>query len=106
VNTEDLPLFADLTGPERAALDACLRIRTFPAQVMIVHEGDPSHSLYLILEGRVKVFTGTEDGREALLCTQAAGEYFGEMGLLDGAPRSASVITLERTRLAIIPASG
>jgi CRP/FNR family transcriptional regulator, cyclic AMP receptor protein len=99
---EDFPLFAGVGEPERAALQACMHTRTYPARVMVVSEGDESHSLYLILDGRVKVFTSDEDGREALLCTQGPAEYFGEISLLDDAPRSASVMTLERTRLAML----
>jgi CRP/FNR family transcriptional regulator, cyclic AMP receptor protein len=99
---EEFPLFAGLGGQARAALEACLHTKVYPARVMVVSEGDDTRSLYLILDGRVKVFTSDEEGREALLCTQGPGEYFGEMSLFDEAPRSASVMTLERTRLAML----
>lgn len=99
---ERFSLFSDLAPEERAALEGCLHLRSYPPRVMVVSEGDDTHSLYLILEGKVKVFASDEDGREALLCTQGPGEYFGEMSLFDDAPRSASVMTLERTRLAML----
>jgi CRP/FNR family transcriptional regulator, cyclic AMP receptor protein len=102
MTAEDLPLFAGLDDAERSALEGCLHVRRYPERVTIINEGDISHSLYLILEGRVKVFTTGEDGREAVFCTQGPGEYFGEVALADDAPRSASVITLARTRLAIL----
>jgi CRP/FNR family transcriptional regulator, cyclic AMP receptor protein len=99
---ERFSLFSDLTPEDRAALEGCLHTRTYPGRVLVVSEGDDTRSLYLILEGRVKVFTGDEQGREALLCTQGPGEYFGEVSLFDDAGRSASVMTLERTRLATL----
>jgi CRP/FNR family transcriptional regulator, cyclic AMP receptor protein len=101
-NGEEIPLFAGLNGADRSALEACLHVRSYPERVTIVNEGDISNSLYLILEGKVKVFTTSEDGREAVFCTQGPGEYFGEVALADDAPRSASVITLAPTRLAIL----
>jgi CRP/FNR family transcriptional regulator, cyclic AMP receptor protein len=99
---ETFPLFAGLGAHEHAVLEACLHTRTHPPRVLVVSEGDDTRSLYLILEGRVKVFTSDEQGREALLCTQDPGEYFGEISLFDDAGRSASVMTLERTRLAML----
>jgi CRP/FNR family transcriptional regulator, cyclic AMP receptor protein len=102
IPAEALPLFAGLDDAERNALEACLHVRSYPGRVTIINEGDLSHSLYLILEGRVKVYVSDEDGREVVLCTQGPGEYFGEVALVDDAPRSASVITLAHTRLAIL----
>jgi CRP/FNR family transcriptional regulator, cyclic AMP receptor protein len=102
INTQEFPLFAGLDDAERNTLESCLHIRSYPERVTIINEGDISHSLYLILEGKVKVFTTGEDGREAVFCTQGPGEYFGEVALADDAPRSASVITLAHTRLAIL----
>jgi CRP/FNR family transcriptional regulator, cyclic AMP receptor protein len=67
----------------RSGLDACLHIWSYPERVTIVNEGDISNSLYLILEGKVKVCTTGEDGREAVFCTQGPGEYFGEAALAD-----------------------
>ena len=78
--------------------------RSFPKNAIIVNEGDETHSLYVLLSGRVKVFMTGEDGREVVLNTMYAGEYFGEI-VLDGGPRVASVMTLEPCRLFIIPQS-
>ena len=72
-------------------------VKTFPKQAVIVNEGDETDSLYIILSGRVKVFLSDEAGKEIVLGTQGPGEYFGEM-VLDGGPRSASVMTLEACR--------
>lgn len=76
--------------------------RTFPRHAVIVNEGDETDSLYVVLAGRAKVFITGDDGREVVLSTVEAGDYFGEM-VLDGGPRSASVMTLEPCRLFVIP---
>jgi CRP/FNR family cyclic AMP-dependent transcriptional regulator len=77
-------------------------LKSFPKNTIIVSEGDETDSFYIIVEGRVKVFVSDEEGREIVLATQGPGDYFGEM-VLDGGPRSASVMTLEPSRFAVIP---
>ena len=77
-------------------------LKSFPRNTIIVSEGDETDSFYIIVEGRVKVFVSDEEGREIVLATQGPGDYFGEM-VLDGGPRSASVMTLEPARFAVIP---
>lgn len=77
-------------------------MRTFQRHSVIVNEGDETDSLYVLLSGRAKVFITGEDGREVVLNTIEAGDYFGEI-VLDGGPRSASVMTLEPSRLFVIP---
>src|SRR5690349_5316843 len=72
--------------------------RSYRKNVVVVNEGDDTDSLYVLLSGRVKVFCTGDDGREVVLHTMEAGDYFGEL-VLDGGPRSASVMTLENARL-------
>ena len=76
--------------------------RSYPKNTIIVSEGDKTDSLYVILEGRVKVFVSDDSGNEVLLLTQGPGEYFGEL-VLDEGPRSASVMTLEPCRFLVVP---
>lgn len=76
--------------------------RGYPKNTIIVTEGDKTDSLYVILEGRVKVFVSDDSGNEVLLLTQGAGEYFGEL-VLDEGPRSASIMTLEPSRFLVVP---
>jgi len=78
--------------------------RTFPANTIIVSEGDGTDALYVVLSGKVKVFLANENGKEVLLNVEGPGEYFGEM-ILDGGPRSASVMTLEPSRFLVVPRS-
>src|SRR5689334_2870249 len=76
-------------------------VRAFPKSTILIAEGDVGDALYIILSGRVKVFASNAAGREVVINFHGPGEYVGEMSL-DGAPRSASVITLEPTTCAIV----
>ena len=66
---------------------------------MVVEEGLPGDYMYILRSGRVKVTKGSDDGREKIMDFFEAGAFFGEMALLDEAPRSASVRTLEPVTL-------
>jgi CRP/FNR family cyclic AMP-dependent transcriptional regulator len=98
-----IPLFQELDAMERAALSRCMVTRRFPKNTIVILDGDDSDSLYLIQSGKIKVFLNDDAGKEVILNYQAAGEYFGEMALLDDQPRSASVQTVEPSELAILP---
>ena len=76
-------------------------IRAFPRNTVLINEGDVGDALYVILSGRVKVYSSNEAGREFVIDFHGPGEYVGEM-TLDGAPRSASVITVEPTTCAVV----
>jgi CRP/FNR family cyclic AMP-dependent transcriptional regulator len=95
-------LFAGLSQEAIGALADAAIARTFPKNAILVTEGDRSDSLYVILSGRVKVFVSDEQGKDLVLNIQGPGEYFGELALDEG-PRSASVVTLEPSKLAVIP---
>src|SRR4051812_32844281 len=96
------PPFPGLSGPDAALLSKNAVTRTFPKNTIILNEGDQTDSLYVIVAGRVKIFLSNEEGKEIVLDTQGPGEYFGEM-VLDGGPRSASVMTLEPCKFQLIP---
>jgi CRP/FNR family cyclic AMP-dependent transcriptional regulator len=81
-------------------------ISTVPKNCIVVAEGSTTDDFYVILSGRVRVFVSDEQGRQATLNIQGAGEFFGEIALIDGCGRSASVITLEPTRLCVVSKSG
>lgn len=92
-------------GLEPKALDALTKqlvSRNVPKNTIVISEGDATDALYVIASGRVKVFVSNDDGREITLCTQGPGEYFGELALLDGDGRSASVMTIEPCQFAVI----
>jgi len=97
-----ISLFSDLQKTELNAIADGAVIRSYPKNTIIIHEGDASDSLYIILSGKVKVFVSDNNGREVILAVQSSGEYFGEMALVDEMPRSASVITMVQSKFCIL----
>ena len=95
-------MFAGLAPADRELIEKRVVKRSFPKNTIIVSEGDSSDSLYLILEGKVKVFLNDENGKEAIINYQEAGEYFGELSLIDESTRSASIMTTDKCTLAVI----
>ena len=75
--------------------------RHYRTGTLLIQEGDRGDALYIVLSGRVKAFSTDHREREITYGTYGPGEYLGEMSL-DGGPRSASVITLEATRCAVV----
>lgn len=91
-----------LSAAELKAITAHGAERSYAKNAVLVSEGDSTDSLYVILEGRVRIYASDQDGHEVVFGTQGPGEYFGEM-VLDGGPRSASVITMEKSRFLVVP---
>jgi CRP/FNR family transcriptional regulator, cyclic AMP receptor protein len=91
-----------MTPAELELIEQRMVRRSYPKNTIILSEGDSSDSLYLILSGKVKVFLNDESGKEAIINYQEAGEYFGELSLIDESKRSASIVTVEKTDLAVI----
>lgn len=89
-------IFAGLSDEDLSELSAVARRRTFRAGEVIFHREDPGQVLYVIKEGKVKICLISPDGQEISLVVFGKGEYFGELALLDGLPRSADAIALER----------
>jgi CRP/FNR family cyclic AMP-dependent transcriptional regulator len=79
-------------------------IKRYPAQSILINEGDSSDSIYILLSGRVKVYSTNPEGKEVVIATHGAGEYIGELSL-DGGVRSASVMTLEPTMCSVVSGS-
>ncbi len=98
----DIPLFSELAPEDLRLISDHGVTRSYPKNTILINEGDHSDSLYVILEGKVKVFTSDEHGKEFILSMQEAGDYFGELSLIDDSPRSASVMTLEKCRMCVI----
>jgi CRP/FNR family cyclic AMP-dependent transcriptional regulator len=102
----DPELFPTLSSADLQLIADHGLVRTYPRNTVLVTEGDSTDSFYIILSGKVKVFLSDERGREVLLNIQGPGEYFGELALIDEAPRSASIQTLKPTQLAIVSRAG
>ncbi|MCU7853562.1 MAG: Crp/Fnr family transcriptional regulator [Candidatus Thiodiazotropha sp. (ex Monitilora ramsayi)] len=99
---ENISIFASMDAADHALIEQCMVKRVFPRHTIILSEGDSSDSLYLILDGKVKVFLNDENGKEAILNYQTAGEYFGELSLIDDSERSASIMTVEKSTMAVM----
>lgn len=92
-----VPIFSSCTPAEIAAIDAAAQEHDFSAGQIVVTQGTPGQAFYLILSGRVEL---VRDG--ASLGTFGPGDFFGEMSLLDQAPRSATVRAVEPTTCIMI----
>ena len=92
---KSVPLFSDLTDKEVDLLAVSGSRRKFPGKNVVFQEGDIGEVLFIILSGRVKVLLTGKDGQEFILSFLGPGNFFGEMAILDSAPRSASVVTVE-----------
>lgn len=95
----DIPLFQSLP-PEQ--LDYLIKLAhdvDYEKNSVIITQGEHSNSLYIVVEGRLKVYVTDAEGRQALLAFLNKGDFFGELSLLDDEPRSASVMTVTKTRL-------
>ena len=79
--------------------------RKVQRHTVIVHAGDQTDALFVIISGSAKVLNRDVEGNEVILTILAAGECFGEMGLIDGSPRSADVEANENCELLVIAKS-
>jgi len=95
-------IFQKLNQSELEQLAKIVVQEKFPPDKVIFFEGDRSHVLYIIRSGSVRVYQTSLDGKEKTINTLAAGSFFGEMAMLDGQPRGASVATNEETTMLAI----
>ncbi len=95
-----IPLFRHLTYKEQTAVLSIATTRTYPGGREIVVEGQPGEELFVVIRGRVAIEKGGVEIAEL-----RAGGHFGEMGLIDNAPRSATVRAAEPTRVMVISRS-
>jgi CRP/FNR family cyclic AMP-dependent transcriptional regulator len=95
----NVPLFSVLPEHQLALLTGVVSRKSFPRSTVIINAGDITESLYVGISGRMKVMMSDDEGREVILAILGPGEYFGEMGLVDDSPRSATVVALEACEL-------
>jgi CRP-like cAMP-binding protein len=91
---------------DAAALDGVvrqLRRRRFRRNEVIFHQGDPGDALHVVAAGAVKIVLPSAEGEEAIIATLRPGDFFGELAILDGAPRSATAIALESCETLELP---
>jgi CRP/FNR family cyclic AMP-dependent transcriptional regulator len=93
----DVPIFKLLDDSERATLAALFEQRSYSAGETIFHQGEPGDEIFLVSEGRVQMLITSDTGERITLAEVTRGEVFGEISLLDGGPRTAAAIALDRT---------
>lgn len=99
-----VPLFSDLEEAELERFSRVAVARSFPAGTRVFHEGDRSDACYIVRDGSFRVTREHSDGRAITLATLSVGDIFGELAMLDGEVRSASVEALKDGELLALPA--
>ena len=99
-NLRSVPLFSSLDAKATADLGNYLTIHDYPQSAMIFRTGDPGDAMYLVDVGKVGIQITDADGHTVTLAELSAGDFFGEMAMLDGQGRSANAVALEDARLA------
>jgi len=94
-----VPLFADLRPAELKKMLRIMHKRSYQAGEVIFREGEPGAGMYLIQRGAVDIIIRLPDGSERVLAQLTDRQFFGEMALLDDAPRSASAVARQPTEL-------
>ncbi len=99
-----VPLFSELSEPELERVGRVAVPRSFPRDTRVFHEGDPGDACYIIRSGGARVTREHPDGRAITLANLGPGAIFGELAMLDGEARSASVESTEDLDLLALPA--
>src|SRR5918995_6636294 len=94
-----VPLFSSFPEDQLRMLTTVVARKSIPRSTTVMAGGDPTDSLYIVLSGRLKVMMSDAEGKEVILSILGPGEIFGEMGLIDDEPRSATVVTIEPCEL-------
>jgi CRP/FNR family transcriptional regulator, cyclic AMP receptor protein len=95
----NVPIFSELSDSDVATLARVATRRRYPKDTVVFFENEEGDFFFMILEGRIKVTILGDDGREIILSVLGAGDFFGEMALLDNEPRSATAIAVEESEL-------
>ena len=102
---QNVTLFSGLPESQVYQIARMAGVRRVPRNTTIVRVGDSTDALFVLVSGSAKVLNRDAEGREVILSLLGAGECFGEMGLIDGSPRSADVVSCEPCELLVIAKS-
>ena len=98
----EVPLFQLLDADERAALAAKVEAISAPAGKILFSYGDPGDSLYIVREGEVEIFFKNDTGQRMVLERPGAGDFFGELSLIDAGPRTASALVTKDLQAVVV----
>jgi CRP/FNR family transcriptional regulator len=98
----NMRLFSSLTDAELSEVVKRTAIKKYKRNSVILHEVDTNEFMYMVLSGKVKVTRSTEEGKETILALHGAGEFFGEVTLIDGKTTRATVSAMEDSLIVLI----
>ncbi len=96
---KQVPLFRSLRAEDSRHIAALLQKQTLRKGDALFRKGEEGHPLYMITAGKIKIVRQSRDGDEVILAVLSAGDFCGEMSLLDDLPRSADAVAVEETHL-------
>lgn len=96
-----VPVFAGLKEQRLGALAAEASLRNVVRNEVVLRIGDPTDNVYFVLSGRLRVLVSDIEGREVILSMLGAGDLFGEIGVIDDNPRSATVVAVDSSDLVV-----
>ena len=97
-----VPLFSNLSDAELDSLSKLVLVREYEKNETIIQKHDEGNSFFSLVSGRVKVVLTDDEGKEFIVGILQPKEFFGELALLDGEPRSASVVAIEKTEVVVL----
>jgi len=97
-----IPIFSELSDEDLEKISKVAMRQMYRKDNMLLIEEEIGSTMFIILDGRVKISRISDDGREVILSILSEGDFFGEMSILDGQTRSANVVTLEDSEILII----
>lgn len=103
IHLRKIPLLAELSEEDMTRVKADLRVRQYAKREVVLQKGAPGDSLLFLLNGALQVIDITEDGRAIGLRMLAPGDFFGEIAVINGVMRSASVVAVTPVLVALLP---
>jgi CRP/FNR family cyclic AMP-dependent transcriptional regulator len=98
----DVPIFASLDEESRIEVARVCNCCDYEAGETLFRQGDPASAMYLVRDGEVTICIATPDDPELVVATMCRGDFFGELAMFDGSPRSATANVIRRAKLLLL----